>query len=196
VLAKAGQLLASSMRTTYVAANVLSGNCFTNCTRTCCSNCHSPGEPATLSSLFLLCPFNSSSVALFYFFSFSCSDSLYLFFRLHRSTTYVDAAYSYQLSSVVCRSVCHTSEPCKIGCTARAAVWVEDLGGPGEPCIRWGLHPPMGRGKFLGEIGRPIVKYRDSTVVCAKTAEPIGMPFGLWARMGRRNHVLDGVHRC
>ena len=23
-------------------------------------------------------------------------------------------------------------------------------------------------------------------------AEPIGMPFGLWARMGRRNHVLDG----
>jgi len=25
-----------------------------------------------------------------------------------------------------------------------------------------------------------------------KTAEPIGMPFGLWARMGRRNHVLDG----
>jgi len=29
-------------------------------------------------------------------------------------------------------------------------------------------------------------------VVCAKTVEPIGMPFGLWGRMGRRNHVLDG----
>jgi len=29
-------------------------------------------------------------------------------------------------------------------------------------------------------------------VVCAKTAEPIGMPFGLWAQMDRRNHVLDG----
>jgi len=28
--------------------------------------------------------------------------------------------------------------------------------------------------------------------VCAKTAEPIEMPFGLWARMGRSNHVLDG----
>jgi len=27
---------------------------------------------------------------------------------------------------------------------------------------------------------------------CAKTAEPINMPFGLWAWMGRRNHVLDG----
>jgi len=26
----------------------------------------------------------------------------------------------------------------------------------------------------------------------AKVAEPIEMPFGLWAGMGRRNHVLDG----
>ena len=32
-----------------------------------------------------------------------------------RSTTYVDAAYCYRPSSVVCRSVCHTSEPCKNG---------------------------------------------------------------------------------
>jgi len=31
-----------------------------------------------------------------------------------------------------------------------------------------------------------------STVVCAKTTEPIGKPFGLWGRMGRRNRVLDG----
>ena len=37
-----------------------------------------------------------------------------------------------------------------------------------------------------------VVVLSHSTVVCAKTAEPIGMPFGLWARMGRRNHVLDG----
>ena len=27
---------------------------------------------------------------------------------------------------------------------------------------------------------------------CAKTAKTIEMPFGLWAWMGRRNHVLDG----
>jgi len=25
-----------------------------------------------------------------------------------------------------------------------------------------------------------------------KTAEPIGMPFGFWDRIGPRNHVLDG----
>ena len=30
-----------------------------------------------------------------------------------------------------------------------------------------------------------------STVICAKTAEPIEMPFGLWAWMGPRNDVLD-----
>ena len=31
-----------------------------------------------------------------------------LFFRPHRSTTYVDAAYCYRPSSVVCRSVCRS----------------------------------------------------------------------------------------
>jgi len=30
---------------------------------------------------------------------------------------------------------------------------------------------------------------------CAKTAEPIEMPFGIWTRMGPRKYVLDGdVH--
>ena len=29
-------------------------------------------------------------------------------------------------------------------------------------------------------------------VICAKTAETIETSFGLWARMGRRNYVLDG----
>jgi len=29
-------------------------------------------------------------------------------------------------------------------------------------------------------------------VSCAKTAEPIEIPFGLWVQMCPRNHVLDG----
>jgi len=29
-------------------------------------------------------------------------------------------------------------------------------------------------------------------VSCAKTAEPIEMPFGLWVSIGPRNRVLDG----
>jgi len=28
--------------------------------------------------------------------------------------------------------------------------------------------------------------------MCAKTAEPIEMPFGLWTRISDRNHLLDG----
>ena len=49
-----------------------------------------------------------------------------------------------------------------------------------------GVQIPMGRGKFWG---------RHSTVVCAKTAEPIGMPFELWGdwgQMGRGNRVRWG----
>jgi len=29
-------------------------------------------------------------------------------------------------------------------------------------------------------------------VICAKKAESVKMPFGLWTWMGPRNHVLDG----
>jgi len=54
-----------------------------------------------------------------------------------------------------------------------------------------GVQIPMGRGNFEEEKRRPIVKYRHTTVICAKTAEPIEMPFGFWARNGPRNHLLD-----
>jgi len=46
-------------------------------------------------------------------------------------------------------------------------------------------------GQSSGGKWQPIVKYRDTAVRCAKTAEPVEMPFGLLARMGPRNHVLD-----
>jgi len=35
-------------------------------------------------------------------------------------------------------------------------------------------------------------RYGHCAVIWAKTAEPIEVPFGLWASMGLRNHVLDG----
>ena len=33
---------------------------------------------------------------------------------------------------------------------------------------------------------------RHSDVICAKTAEPIEMPFGLRTLVGTRKHILDG----
>jgi len=64
----------------------------------------------------------------------------------------------------VCRSLCHTSEPCKNGWTDRDTVWVEDSGGHREPCIRWGPGTPIGRGIF-GNLGARrahcTCKYRD-----------------------------------
>jgi len=40
----------------------------------------------------------------------------------------------------VCRSVCHDRELCKKRWTDSDAVWVVDLGGPLEACVRWGVH--------------------------------------------------------
>jgi len=54
----------------------------------------------------------------------------------------------------------------------------------------------MGKGNFeWEERGVPLSSiglYGHCAVPCAKTAEPIKMPFGLWARVGRRNRVLEG----
>ena len=76
----------------------------------------------------------------------------------HRSTMYVDAAYCYRPSSVVCWSITVVS-PAK---TNQDAVWVEDSGGLSEPCIRWGSRSPIERGNFEEGKRRPTVKYRDT----------------------------------
>ena len=81
-----------------------------------------------------------------------------------------------------------TAQPIEMPMSLRTLV------GPGNNVIDGGQDLPMRRGIFTGK-GRPIVEYED-TVICAKTAEPIEISFVLWARMGPRNHVLDGVHRC
>ena len=95
----------------------------------------------------------------------------------------LDTAYCYQPSSVVCRSVCHTSEPCKNDCTNRDAVWVEFWGGPKEPRVLDGVQIPPLEGVILSGKVRSVVKHRDTLrSPVQKTAEPIEMPFGLWAR--------------
>jgi len=70
---------------------------------------------------------------------------------------YIDAAYCYQPSSMVFWLICHTSEPCENGSADRHAVWVEELSGPREPCVRWGSRSPMERAIFKRGKGRFIV---------------------------------------
>jgi len=50
--------------------------------------------------------------------------------------------------------------------------------GSGNHVFDGGSDPPMRRDNFEGGKGRLIVKYMNSTVICAKTDEPIEMPFG------------------
>ena len=47
-------------------------------------------------------------------------------------------------------------EPYKNGCTDRDAVCVEDLGGPMEPCNRWGPDPPWEGAILRGKRGGPL----------------------------------------
>ena len=77
----------------------------------------------------------------------------------HRSTTYVDAAYSYRPSSVVCPSVTLVS-PAKTAAPIELPFGLRTWVGPGKHVLDGSPDPPWG--KFLGENGRPIVKYRDT----------------------------------
>jgi len=59
--------------------------------------------------------------------------------------------------------------------------------------MRLGSYPPW-EGAILRMEGAANCKVLGhSAAICAKTIEPIEMLFGLWAWMGQRNHVLDGV---
>jgi len=70
----------------------------------------------------------------------------------------------------------------------------DDLGGPKEPHIRWGSDALMERSDFKGEGATRCELHRLSAVSCAKTAEPIDMPFGFCTPVGPRKYVLGGAH--
>jgi len=49
---------------------------------------------------------------------------------------------------------------------------------------------PHGNGNFEGERTANCKVFGRSVMSCAKTAEPIEMPFGIGNRVGPTNHVL------
>ena len=68
--------------------------------------------------------------------------------------------------------------------------WLRTRVGPGNRVLDGVQTCPWEEAIFL-EKGVSRCKVHGHSAV-HKTAEPIEMPFGLWVRIGRRNHVLDG----
>jgi len=96
-----------------------------------------------------------------------------------------------------CLSVCLTVtlvSPAKTSEPIEMPFGSNILVGPGNHVLDGGPDPHE-KGQLWGK-GTSHCKYRDTLRSSAKTAKPIEMLFGLWARMGPRNHVLEGVHRC
>jgi len=114
--------------------------------------------------------------------------------RPYRSTTYIDAAYCYRPSSVVCWSVTLVS-PAKTAKLIEMPFRLRTLMGPGNCVLDGGPDPPWERAIFW-EKRRPIVKCRDtlrSSVQKQLNQSRCRLGFGLgWAQ----GIMLDGVHTC
>jgi len=93
----------------------------------------------------------------------------------------VDAVYCHQPSTMVCQYWLNQLR-CHLGCVLR---WSQGI-------ICWmAVQIPMGMGN-LGERG---AYCKVSAVRCAKTAEPITLPFGLWTWVGRRQHKFNQIRQ-
>jgi len=68
---------------------------------------------------------------------------------------------AWSVGRSVCRSVCHTSQPCKNGWTDRDPVGLRTRVGPGNHVLDGGSDPQW-EGQFWRWKGRPIVKYRET----------------------------------
>jgi len=92
------------------------------------------------------------------------TKNVYLFIRPHHSTTYVDAAYCYRPSSMVCRSVCLSVtlvSPPKTAAPIEMPFGLRTRVGPGNHILD-GSRIQIPHGKDKGGKGRPTVKYRDN----------------------------------
>ena len=109
--------------------------------------------------------------------------------------TYVDAAFCYRASSVVCRSVClsvcHTSEPCKTAEPIKMPFWLRTRVGQRNHVLDGDPDCPMGRSSFAGRVAFHCKVERYSSVISTKTAEPIEMPLRLRTRVSRRKHKFN-----
>jgi len=96
-------------------------------------------------------------------------------------------------------SVCHTSEqpqsPAKTAEAIQLLFGFRTRVGPRNHVLDGGPDPPW-EGTILADRGTHCKVWGLSAVSCAKTAEPINLPFGLWTRMGRRRKNSMVFARC
>ena len=102
--------------------------------------------------------------------------------RPHRITTYIDAAYCYRPSRVVCRSVTLVS-PAKIAAPIEMPFGLWTWVGPRNHALDGRPDHPMERGKGASHCKAQ----GHSVLICAKT--PSQMQIRLWAGIDRRNCV-------
>jgi len=104
-------------------------------------------------------------------------------------------AWSARRSFCRSASVCHTSEPCKKRLKRSSYHLPSRLGwAQWTTCyMRSRIQMPTWEGAILtGKQANHCELERHSTVICVKMAEPIEVPFGLWAG---KHHVLYGRSR-
>jgi len=120
----------------------------------------------------------------------------------HRSTTYVHAAWCYRPSSVVCPICLTVSQSVTLVSPAKTVEATE---------LPFGLMTRVGPrnrvGGYIGSrssVGRAILRgkrsnhckvYAHCAVICAKTSEPINLPFGLCTQVGRRMHRFSRIRQ-
>jgi len=73
--------------------------------------------------------------------------------RPHHSTTYLDAAYCYRPSSVVCLSVCHSSETAEMVELTKMPFGWRTWVGPRNHVLDGGSDPPWKWAIFRGIMG-------------------------------------------
>jgi len=106
-------------------------------------------------------------------------------------------AASSRVALSICLSLCQSVTLVSPSKTAETIKLPFGFGTPVGPLNRVGLlhevQMPRWEGVILREKQTTHCKVqRHSAVICANTAEPIEVPFWLWARKGPRHDVLHG----
>jgi len=111
---------------------------------------------------------DSVHLSLVFFTDYSFSSSYcvtFCIFRPHHSTMYVDAAYCYRWSSIVCLS---QSSALQKWIDMPSGLWTRVSP---KNNYEMGVQISHGKGQFSGRKGRPIVKYREYCP-CAMAMRP------------------------